>query len=181
MKITSINTPIVIKPFSKHNEIKQNVLESINQSPAENIKTKQGSDITRCDWGLVNLRREWVKDLLPLLEPEINEIYYNLGYSYTNLYNIWFQQYNTGSFHNWHVHTECQWTNVYYLELPEDSPKTEVIDMVTKKTITLDVKEGDLCCFPSYVIHRAPFNNSTKQKTIISFNSGVDIDGSLYL
>lgn len=176
MKIQTVNTPIAIKPFSQHSNLKKTVLENINFSMADNVKTKQGSDITRCDWGFVNLRREWVNDLLPVLEPEVLEIYKNLGYDSIKIYNIWFQQYKKSSNHNWHVHTECQWTNVYYLELSETSPKTEILDPINKKTVILDVQEGDICCFPSFLIHRAPSNLSDEPKTIISWNSGTYLD-----
>jgi hypothetical protein len=172
MKIQTVNTPIVIKPFSKHEIMKNSILEDINFSMAENVKTRQGSDITRCDWSCVNLRREWVNNLMPLLEPEVLEIYKNLGYDWIKIYNIWFQQYGEKSVHNWHVHTECQWTNVYYLQLPENCPKTEILDPISKKIVVLDVNEGDICCFPSYLIHRAPCNKSKETKTIISWNSG---------
>jgi hypothetical protein len=180
MNIIQFNAAIAVKEFTKHDILKEQILEYINDSPAENIKTKQGSDISRCDWGLVNLRREWVHELMPLLEPEVVEIFNNLGYQYCKIYNIWFQQYSKNSFHNWHVHTECQWTSVYYLDLPDATPRTELIDPITKKIVTLDIKEGDIVCFPSFVIHRAPINQSEKTKTIISFNSGTDIGEGVY-
>ena len=31
--------------------------------------------------------------------------------------NGWFQQYTNNDFHDWHLHTEVNYTNVYYLEL----------------------------------------------------------------
>lgn len=179
-KIQYIKTPIIIKPFALHNHIKDNLLKEINLALSENVKTKQGSDITRCDWGLVNYRREWVNDFLPILEPEILKIYQDLGYDTIKIYNIWFQQYDNESLHNWHVHTECQWTNVYYLNLPEDSPKTEILDPISKEIIQLQVSEGDICCFPSFLIHRAPKNLSNQTKTIISFNSGTNITSDAY-
>jgi hypothetical protein len=180
MKIQIINSPVAIAPFSKHSELKKQVLDDINVSLAENVKTKQGSDITRCDWAMVNLRRDWVHDFLPILEPEVLEIYKKLGYNSIKIYNIWFQQYEENSFHNWHVHTECQWTNVYYLDLPKDCPQTEILDPISKTILKLDVREGDICCFTSFLIHRAPKNLANQRKTIISFNSGTNIDGDFY-
>ena len=39
------------------------------------------------------------------------------------------------------------------------------------------IEEGDVIMFPSFIVHRAPKNNSQEQKTIVSFNSCVGIGG----
>lgn len=178
MKLLSISAPVVIKKFSKHCELKEKILKDINMAEAENIKSID-TNISRCDWNLT-FEKSWTNTLIPYLEKEVIEIYKSLGYEEVMFYNIWFQQYSTGGNHNWHVHTECQWTNVYYLDLPDSCPKTEIFDPITGNITILDIEEGDLCCFPSYVIHRAPLNNSDKTKTIISFNSGTDVKGGKY-
>jgi len=65
---------------------------------------------------------------------------------------------------------------VYYLELPDNAPKTELIDQYNiNKKITVDAKEGDIVIFPSFVIHRAPKMLTDDRKTIISFNLEFDI------
>ena len=101
----------------------------------------------------------------------------DLGYDAFKIYNIWFQQYNEGSTHGWHIHTQCQWSNVYYLDMPEGSPQTQLINPWNQtEVITMDVKEGDVLTFPSFVIHRAPVNENTTTKTIVSFNSDVELN-----
>ena len=70
--------------------------------------------------------------------------------------------------HNWHIHGE-NYTGVYYLELPDDTPKTELIDQYDKK-ITVKANEGDIVIFPSFIIHRGPKVLNDSRKTIISFN-----------
>jgi uncharacterized RmlC-like cupin family protein len=65
--------------------------------------------------------------------------------------------------------------------MPDDCPQTEIINPYNQKEIIkVDVKEGDILTFPSFVIHRAPVNKSNKTKTIISFNSDADIEGGYY-
>ena len=64
---------------------------------------------------------------------------------------------------------------MYYLDLPEDSPKTEWVNPLTRQVHTFDVKEGDIITFPSWVIHKAPKNESQEMKTIISWNMDVSI------
>ena len=85
--------------------------------------------------------------------------------------SVWFQQYYNGDYHNWHVHDETQFTNIYFLELPENKLKTEIFDNFSKKIINLDVEEGDILTLPSYIIHRSKINTTNKRKTIISFNT----------
>ena len=74
---------------------------------------------------------------------------------------------------------EC--LDLHYLELPEGTPKTQIINPYNQKDIIeVDVKEGDLLTFPSYVLHKAPKNNSDKRKTIISFNTTVHYSDEIY-
>ena len=39
--------------------------------------------------------------------------------------------------------------------------------MNQEEVIDLNVKEGDIIIFPSFVVHRAPYNKSNSTKTII--------------
>ena len=38
--------------------------------------------------------------------------------------NAWFQQYEKNSYHEYHNHTQTNFTNVYFLELPDTNFKT---------------------------------------------------------
>ena len=63
------------------------------------------------------------------------------------------------------------YTGVYYVEFEKDFPKTELINQFDQnKKIIVDVKEGDIVIFPSFIIHRSPVMKIKKRKTIISFN-----------
>jgi hypothetical protein len=84
--------------------------------------------------------------------------------------NGWFQQYTNNDFHDWHLHNEVNYTNVYYLELPDKDEKTQIYNILDNTIIDIDIKEGDLVTFPSHLIHRSKPLQS-KRKTIISFNS----------
>ena len=66
---------------------------------------------------------------------------------------------------------------MYYVDLPEGTPQTEILNPFTQNDVqTLEVKEGDVIMFPSYVIHQAPTNKGVDTKTIISWNSSADIE-----
>lgn len=181
-----------ISEFDKHHLIKNNLLEAINQAEAsplqtDNIKTNAGSDISRTDWKISeDGSRRWVNIFSEFLLNHLDQVYGSMGYSNYSIKQIWFQQYNhIDSKHAWHSHG-CCFTNVYYLEMPENSPKTEYIvpygqygkDKIVKQ---FDVKEGTLLVFPSYVIHRAPPMTNTDRKTIISFNVDVSTDSNVYV
>lgn len=183
MKKIKLTVPAIITKFEEHTLIKDSVLKLIReQDSAERIYEEGTStlDITRCDYKESYDPRPWTDVMQPHLLKALTSIYSELGYASYSIHNIWFQQYNTGSTHGWHVHTKCQWTNVYYLDLPDGTPKTELIDPWSREVITMDVQEGDILTFPSFVIHRAPVNKTATPKTIISFNSDTEIDGATY-
>jgi hypothetical protein len=175
MQITNISCPVVQGHFDAHTSIKKSLLDAINKAPGDRL-VGHADDISKCDWetGRFDYDREWVKilrnDLIEYLNKWINLIEYNNF----DIGEIWFQQYTTGGKHSWHTHS-ANFTNVYYLDLPGDSPKTEWIDPMTKEHKTFDVKEGDIITFPSWVKHRSSKNNSTSTKTIISWNTDVAI------
>jgi hypothetical protein len=182
MKKNALQTPYIIKPFKYHNEIKDHMIDSIGYAEFFSPNHSESeTNITKADWNLAtNLDRDWVQFLIPKLGEEIQEMYAELGFDILKITEIWFQQYLKGSEHGWHSHSG-NWTNVYYLEFPEGSPKTQLIDPFDKKTIIeVDVKEGDLLVFPAFVMHRAPINNSINRKTIVSYNIDADVSDVMY-
>jgi hypothetical protein len=176
MTDTVINFPVSIKQFAEHSMHKHAMLDAIARQ--ENVEHLQGLniDIFRCDWepARYDYDREWLNIMKPGLFVHLEEWLTHHGYHTFNIAEIWFQQYITGSSHHWHTHSG-NFTNVYYLDLPEDSPKTEWINPLTRQVHTFDVKEGDIITFPSWVIHKAPKNESREMKTIISWNMDVSI------
>ena len=109
-------------------------------------------------------------------EKQMNKV----GLKGVQIKDLWFQQYTKGDTHGWHVHGE-NFTGVYYLELGQTSPKTELIEPLSKRKITVEASEGDVVIFPSVYIHRAPKVQSDERKTIISFNFSVEYLEENYL
>ena len=175
-------TPIALSSVPNHESIKSDLMDLINESDARRIKDDNYAwslDITRCDYDdhMDGSPRKWVDFVRPHLVPIIKEIHEELGFKTLDVHKIWFQQYDTDSVHGWHMHTQCQWTSVYYVDLPEGTPQTEILNPFTQNDVqTLEVKEGDVIMFPSYVIHQAPTNKGVDTKTIISWNSSADIE-----
>ena len=50
--------------------------------------------------------------LFPDLGYHMEDVYSHYGFKRINIHNCWFQQYEKGSGHMWHIHMDCQWTNV---------------------------------------------------------------------
>jgi len=176
MKEHLVTYPVRINKFKEHNELKDKLLDAIaRQENVENL-TGPNNNITRCDWSDMRFdrSREWLGLMGIALHEHLDQWAASLDYDTFQIHEIWFQQYNTGSKHAWHVHG-ANFTNVYFLDLPKDSPKTQWIDPVSKLAHEFDVEEGDIITFPSWLIHRAPENQSSEMKTIISWNMDVMI------
>jgi hypothetical protein len=171
-----------IKKFEKHSQLKEKVLTAIDfadfKSPvSENCEI----NISKTDWDFSkNDSRTWLQILGPDLLHHVGQVCSDCGYYKFTMHEVWFQQYKKESQHGWHVHGSS-FTNVYYLQLPEDAPKTLLVDPFTqKKIIELDVKEGDTVMFPSFVLHKTDKNFSNKIKTIVSWNLNVDYPDETY-
>jgi hypothetical protein len=162
----------LLDDFKEHKNIKEILLEKINATESEKIYQKDkyyGDSINRLDWSKnQNFDREWVKYLKPFLQKHFDDCAKKLNYQRALIHSIWFQQYNQNDYHGWHIH-EHHYTGVYYLQFPENAPKTEVIDHENNK-VKIDAKEGDIVIFPSIAIHRAPIVKNDLTKTIVSFN-----------
>lgn len=181
MKITQLNSFYVVKNFSYHKQIKNELLDLIENSNYDSPYHEMSQvNISKADWfDASNMSRNWVKFLSNFLIKDLIEMHKEIGFDGFKINEIWFQQYFQNSEHGWHTHSS-NFTNVYYLELPKNSPKTILLDPFDRKTkIEVDVKEGDLLMFPSYVLHKAP-QNKGERKTIISYNSDATYSDTIY-
>ena len=132
-----------------------------------NPHLSQDSDIFNTDFFLPQQHeRKYLSYFYEIIRPYLNKIALDLNSEKWIIHNTWFQQYLNSNYHDWHTHSGCQFTNVYFVELPDKSLITEIFN--NKK---INLNEGDLLTFPSYLYHRSPINSLNKRKTIISFNS----------
>jgi hypothetical protein len=170
MHIHELKSFYITDSLPNNEFINNQFLNNIRECQSTSLKDKHDS-ITRLDWDHArNGNRYWVQQFLTHLQPKLDEIMNNLGYHNAIIQEIWFQQYNKDDVHTWHVHGH-NFTGVYYVELGDDAPKTELIVPYNQESlVTPDVSVGSLLIFPSYVMHRAPTVNKDIRKTIISFN-----------
>lgn len=170
MSLHQINGAYSIQKIKKHEDIKEKLLFLIEKDSFDSIN--DGIDkIKKTSWQKESRNNEWQNYFLNSCLEEINMQYQDLGYSYYEIKNIWFQQYEKGDHHGWHSHPDVTFSNVYFLELPGKEMATEFIDPYSKKIIKIDCHEGDLITFPAYLNHRSPKNFKENKKTVIVFNS----------
>lgn len=165
----NISSFVYVGDVAEHAQMKPHVLNTI-RAFGEHALIDGIQKISNTDW---HLGQDFPRPYWDLLKGPITahnvEVMKQAGYTAWNISNYWYQQYKTSDYHGWHVHGESMFSNVYYLDLPNKEIKTQF--KVHGKTIEVDVKEGQILTFPSFMIHRSPENTCNRMKTIISFNS----------
>ena len=63
---------------------------------------------------------------------------------------------------------------MYFVELPDSKYSIEILGL-NDKLINLDIKEGDIITFPSWLQRRSVPNRGTKNNTIININSSFSL------
>ena len=118
--------------------MKDTLLSMINNSYNDNLNVKDdyyGDEVHRLDWSKnLDYDREWIKYIKPRLQEHFEICANDLNYEGCMIKGMWYQQYVKNNTHAQHIHGD-NYTGVYYLEHPEGSPKTELIDQydITKK------------------------------------------------
>lgn len=167
------NCPYVICKLTNHQEIKNQLLSLIHvEKHSSSILDMRGS-IAKTDWNIgADVSKKYFQFLQPhlikCLDPVYKEI---LKYPEYKISNYWFQQYQENDTHNWHTHPNSSWANIYYADLSESGPRTEILSPEDNKTIIIpEVSEGDILIIPAFLTHRSAPNLSNRLKTVIAFN-----------
>lgn len=168
-----------------HNKHKKILLKQIHSYKQKN---KTGWNYSDGDWSLPstesNLTSDWAQPVEGTDRQYLNYFYNeivpsvmdNIAFNHLGfidydweITNSWFQEYTKGAEHGWHNHSGCQFTNCYYVELPDTKYKTEIIGIDGNK-IEYEAQEGDIITIPSWMTHQSPPNYG-ERKTVIVFNS----------
>ena len=165
MKLFSIPASVYLSTVDNHSSIKESILEQI-----ASMGDHRFGNISNTDWHLsTETNRPYYDIVKPLIDKHNEEIRTLLGYNTISMENYWFQQYKTGDFHEWHVHNKCLFSNIYFVNLTGDNPKTRFGYL--GEEFYVPVEEGTILTFPSYLHHRSPENTSSEKKTVISWNT----------
>jgi len=168
----------IIKPFENHIHLKNYLLELIDEIPNSNISTTIDK-ISKTDWLLPKSHpRKYLDLFYDGIKPHMNMLMNYFCCKQSKICNGWFQQYYKNNNHTWHNHPYTNFTNVYFLEMPDKDMKTELLDIQSKKVIDdLEINEGDILTFPAYILHRSNTILTENRKTVIAFNSDFfDVD-----
>lgn len=161
--------------IAEHQEIKPLILDDIEKFKNSSIYDST-TTISKTDWNVpFEVPRTYFNHLKPFINGEYLQYLRYLGGTGGIVRNIWFQQYYNTDAHTTHGHPGVNFSNIYYLELPNQSQRTEFYNPITKEFFSFDVKEGDLLTFPAYYPHRSPKNIGNDRKTVVVFNSCLDV------
>ena len=169
-------------PLENHSNIKSNLLEFIDNDPSGKQFIDSVDHLNKTDFFSMD-KREAIPYYYSVFYNNAQDYYWEVLDRYCmeniDLESIWYQQYIKKDTHGWHVHPHSSISFVYNLELENSGSSTEFYDRKNKQIVQLDVNEGDILTFPSYLIHRsAPLIGN--RKTIISGNYNFDsVDQSL--
>ena len=148
-----------------HSEIKPKLLKLI--AKISQPKKEKNDIISNTDFSLAKDHKKEYLDLFYKHIPSVmQDLCKNFHCKRWEIHNAWFQQYCKNDYHGWHNHGNCQFANVYYLELPDRKMTTEFYE-----NDLIKAEEGSILTFPSVLIHRSKLHLSNKRKTIIAFNS----------
>jgi len=165
MKFYKINSFYIISKMKNHKKIKSKLLKLIDKMPTSSL-----DKISNTDWSLAKeYKREYLHYFYKKITPCMNEIAKEFKSQRWEIHNGWFQQYRKQDSHPWHNHNNANFTNVYYLELPNKKMTTAL--KCNGSIVNVEAQEGDLVTFPAHIFHRSQPNISDKQKTVIAFNS----------
>jgi len=174
MKEIITDIPVIISRVNDHENIKPVVLKYIDEIPNSSIRPDQNTsdNISKTDWNLPkDTEKKYLDFVKPILVDTLTESFRKYKITGLAFTNFWFQQYYKSDLHDWHVHSSCHFSSVYFLELPyPNEMKTELLKIGNKELIEYDIREGDIITFPSMLYHRSPPNHTGKRKSIISFN-----------
>jgi hypothetical protein len=170
----NLNTTLIKCKFENHKNIKEHLIKLIDSQKAEKVNTRDEyyeDNISQTDWkNATDLNLPWKQYFLPYFENTLKNACTTMGFEKFDLTHLWFQKYNKGGYHNWHVHGS-NYTGVYYLNLPKGSALTKLLDGFNLSNIlSYDTEEGDMIFFPSHIIHKGEKQLLDENKIIISWN-----------
>lgn len=171
MNVVMTEIPVLVTTIENHLEIKQSILNAIDEMGTHSV-IENKTRISNSDWYLLkNTDIPYAKFFDSVVDQTLKNIYKVYRYEEfgikLQLRNYWFQQYEKGDNHSWHIHSNVLLANVYYVELPNGSAKTTFL--IGNNEIEVEVKEGDVLTFPACLLHCSK-PNQFDRKTVISFN-----------
>jgi hypothetical protein len=177
IKTGDIPCCVYVSTILNHTHTKNIILDCIKNFGIFGINPGvgyRGQHIFNTDWhlskALTFLDPVYCSVVRPIIDNHNEALTQYLGYDEPiKCDNVWFQQYQKEDYHWWHRHSESIFSNIYYVDLPEGTSKTSF--RFLGKEFQIEIEEGQILTFPSFIEHCSKPNLSNKIKTVISFNS----------
>ena len=127
------------------------------------------------------------------IQKNILDVFENYGWKTANvpitIKEMWAIINKNEDFNVLHSHPNCYLSASYYVKAPKNCgkfeiecpniakmnsfPKIEKPNDLNVRVVSLDIQEGDLLLFPSYLPHKVAKNQSGQDRMVISFNVGI--------
>ena len=141
--------------------------------PLWKIINELGQKISHTDWNLpTDFRREYLNIFQDKVLSKFIETQNKFWNAQLIIANIWFQVYRKGDYFKAHTHPHGNFTNVFFLHLPNKNLSTK-LKAQGDVEINIDLDEGDILTIPAYLKHESPLISQDNEKYILSFNSSI--------
>lgn len=168
-----------------HEQIKKYAYDLKSKSPGVKISNYGG-------WQSDSLSGTVDKEIILLINEitrNIDEVCQQVSLPNLELWNIWINVNNPGSYNQVHHHMNSTISGVYYVKVPENSggieffrndeadyyipPGVQQYNYFNSTKVTYRAVEGALLLFPGWLRHSVQQNQSQEDRISISFNYGV--------
>jgi uncharacterized protein (TIGR02466 family) len=140
-----------------------------------------------------NSDMEYAK-LLHLLQDSLDELSQQFQYKKLNLFNTWININYQNDYNDIHTHPRSSISGVFYVNIPQNCENYLEFFRMTRfddyfsdvfignehdarhsSKIKVDVQNGLLLAFPSYLYHRTDRNKCNQPRISIAFNADIDV------
>jgi|GEM_PF-4488918 len=151
---------------------KNEILESIEKLPRWSLQDDD-QKITRLNYGVIQNNTEYWDKAFPYVQKFLNELCRNelKQFNFWNITSQWFQWYEEGDFHDWHIHGDSMFSGVMYVKLPTAKNN---LTFRWNKTSKISVEEGDIILFPSFLEHCVTKHKHKANRLVLAFNVNFD-------
>lgn len=202
-------TTILAKRFAHHQKVNPVLLELFYQHRDKEQRTPKEAYASRDNLLSQYENHVELQELADFIRASVYEVAKEANTSLwkaddrvrINLTGLWFQISNGFNFHETHVHGNCSWSGVYYVQAGDSSSSPEALRDNRPNGITRFYgphmehmagghgdygnfylhesswdsfpQDGKICIFPSHIKHMAFPYNGTKDRVIVSFHAQV--------
>lgn len=158
---------IISSVFEPHYEVRKKTIELIGKVAPDQFDNEENKTLT--DYEKQDQTLEYREYILPYFRDHIKRVFSLDNHLDIKTYQMWFQIYNKGDFHNWHTHHKVQLNLIYFLKMPDTKSKTQ-FRRLDGTPIEYEATEGDIILSPACLPHKSPNITDNREKIMIGLN-----------